>query len=124
MVENLPQATWHNDFPLSLPNCLGIYLLSQTARRYVTVLLSGEGADEVFGGYRRFYYAAWLERLAPIPGLIRLSGLDRKLPRYDGLDQTMVGLSAFGDPALIERVDPDFSLAEALAPRLEIRSEE
>jgi len=33
MIEHLARATWHFDFPLSLPNCLGIYLLSQVARR-------------------------------------------------------------------------------------------
>jgi asparagine synthase (glutamine-hydrolysing) len=119
MVESLPWATWHNDFPLGMPNCLGIYRLSQTARRHVTVLLSGEGADEVFGGYRRFYYAAWLARLHRIPGLVRLSRLERKLPRYGGLEETLVGLSAFADPAMISRVYPDFSLDQALAPRLE-----
>jgi asparagine synthetase B (glutamine-hydrolysing) len=120
MVENLPQVTWHNDFPLGLPNCLGIYLLAQTARRYVSVLLSGEGADEVFGGYRRFYYAAWLARLGRIPGLLRLSGLERKLPQYGGLEQTVVGLSAFGNPALIGRIYPAFSLEQALVSRLDI----
>ena len=37
------------------PNSVGIWLLAQRAREFVTVLLSGEGADEVFGGYTRFY---------------------------------------------------------------------
>jgi asparagine synthase (glutamine-hydrolysing) len=95
-------------------------LLSQHAREYVTVLLSGEGADEVFGGYRRFYIAAWLTRLGCIPGLVKLSGLERTLPRLESIDETLVGLSAFGEPALIERIYPDFSLKEALASRIDI----
>ena len=53
--EHIVKATWHLEEPISHPNSIGIYLLAQRARDYVTVLLSGEGADEVFGGYARFY---------------------------------------------------------------------
>ena len=50
----LEQATWHMDQPISHPNSLGLWQLARQARDRVTVLLSGEGADEVFGGYTRF----------------------------------------------------------------------
>jgi len=50
----LAQATWHMDQPISHPNSLGLWLLAQRSRERVTVLLSGEGADEVFAGYTRF----------------------------------------------------------------------
>lgn len=50
----LARATWHMDQPISHPNSLGLWLLAQQSRDRVTVLLSGEGADEVFGGYARF----------------------------------------------------------------------
>jgi asparagine synthase (glutamine-hydrolysing) len=123
MLDNLKQATWHYDFPLSLPNCLGIYLLSQRAREYVTVLLSGEGADEVFGGYGRYYLAAWLLRLRRIPGLVRLSGLERTVRRFESVEKTLVGLSAFGEPKLIQRIYPDFSLSQALESRIGIWDE-
>lgn len=53
--ENIENATWHFEAPLNHPNTVAIYKLSQKAKEYVTVLLSGEGADEVFGGYTRFY---------------------------------------------------------------------
>jgi asparagine synthase (glutamine-hydrolysing) len=120
MLKHLKQATWHYDFPLSLPNSLGIYLLSQCARKYVTVLLSGEGADEVFGGYRRCYLAAWLLRLGRIPGLVRLSGLERTLQRFESIEETLLGLSAFGEPELVQRIYPEFSLKKALASRIDI----
>jgi asparagine synthase (glutamine-hydrolysing) len=120
MLKHLKRATWHYDFPLSLPNCLGIYLLSQHAREYVTVLLSGEGADEVFGGYRRFYIAAWLSRLRHIPGLVGLSGLEQSMRRFKTIDETLVGLSAFGEPELIHRIYADFNLKHALASRIDI----
>jgi len=44
--DTLQQATWHFEQPLNHPNTIGIYLLSQEAKKHVTVLLSGEGADE------------------------------------------------------------------------------
>lgn len=54
-LDNIEKATWHFESPLNHPNTIAIYLLSQSAKEYVTVLLSGEGADEIFGGYRRYY---------------------------------------------------------------------
>lgn len=53
----LQRATWHMDQPISHPNSLALWLLARHSRQQVTVLLSGEGADEVFGGYSRFVTA-------------------------------------------------------------------
>jgi asparagine synthase (glutamine-hydrolysing) len=53
--QQIAKATWHLEEPIGHPNSIGIFLLAQKAKDYVTVLLSGEGADEVFGGYARFY---------------------------------------------------------------------
>ena len=50
----LERAAWHMDQPISHPNSLGIWQLARQSRERVTVMLSGEGADEVFGGYTRF----------------------------------------------------------------------
>lgn len=56
-VDALDAASWHMDQPISQPNSLALWRLAQQARDRVTVLLSGEGADEVFAGYRRFLIA-------------------------------------------------------------------
>ncbi len=53
--ENLYKATWHLDQPIHLPNTIAIKMLSERAKPLVTVLLSGEGADELFAGYTRFF---------------------------------------------------------------------
>jgi asparagine synthase (glutamine-hydrolysing) len=59
------------DHPISDPACLPTYLLAQEARKKVKVVLTGEGADEIFGGYHRY----WKENLASkfnnsIPGKV------------------------------------------------------
>ncbi len=59
-LEPLDRAAWHMDQPISHPNSLGIWMLARQARDHATVLLSGEGADEVFGGYSRFLKASQL----------------------------------------------------------------
>ena len=64
----LPRTTELSDLPLSLPNSVAYYLISRVAREQgVIVLLSGEGADELFGGYRWAYRRTLrLHRLLPI----------------------------------------------------------
>ena len=53
VMNALDAASWHMDQPISHPNSLALWLLAERSRQDVTVLLSGEGADELFGGYRR-----------------------------------------------------------------------
>lgn len=50
----LPIATYHLDEPVSYPNTIPMMILAKKARKYVKVLLSGEGGDEIFGGYLRY----------------------------------------------------------------------
>lgn len=47
----LTTLPWHTDEPLADPTCIPVYLLSKMAREDVKVVLSGEGADEIFAGY-------------------------------------------------------------------------
>ena len=52
--ELLPKMVWHNDEPLDFANSIHIFALSRLARQYVKVVLTGEGADELFAGYPRY----------------------------------------------------------------------
>jgi asparagine synthase (glutamine-hydrolysing) len=51
----LPKLIYHADEPLADPAILPTYLISQVARKRVKVVLSGEGGDEAFAGYDRYY---------------------------------------------------------------------
>ena len=50
-MEELPKIIWHMDDPLADPAAIPLYFVAREARKQVTVVLSGEGADELFGGY-------------------------------------------------------------------------
>jgi asparagine synthase (glutamine-hydrolysing) len=66
VVSLLPHLLWHMDEPLSDTAFITTYLVSQFARRDVTVILSGVGGDELFGGYRRYlgnHYQTYFDRL-------------------------------------------------------------
>lgn len=51
----LPKVIYHLDEPLVHPNTVPMYILAKEARKYTKVLLTGEGADEVFYGYNRYF---------------------------------------------------------------------
>src|SRR5881296_235984 len=59
----LPRLVWHEDEPITFPSSVPLYFVSRLAREHVKVVLTGEGADELFLGYNRYRVTAWNERL-------------------------------------------------------------
>jgi len=70
-IEVLPRLMWHYDEPMADSSALPTWYVSELTRRHVTVALSGDGGDELFGGYPR-YLAVWLaEGFDRLPALLR-----------------------------------------------------
>ena len=85
----LPQLVWHEDEPITFPSSIPLHFVSRLAREHVKVVLTGEGADELFLGYPRHWVTAWNERLgrvywASVPGALRgkVTRLAQSLPRW------------------------------------------
>jgi asparagine synthase (glutamine-hydrolysing) len=55
----LPKLVWHEDEPIAHPSSVPLYFVSSLARRHVTVVLTGEGSDELLAGYGRYPRIAW-----------------------------------------------------------------
>lgn len=53
-IKTLPEVAWHLDEPIADAATIPTYLMSKETKKKVTVVLSGEGSDEIFGGYERF----------------------------------------------------------------------
>ncbi|GAE94039.1 asparagine synthetase [Gracilibacillus boraciitolerans JCM 21714] len=66
-VAKLPKIMWHMDDPLADPACVPLYFVAREAKKHVTVVLSGEGADELFGGYNIYHEPESLRVFDSIP---------------------------------------------------------
>ena len=63
----LPKAVWHFDEPVADPAAIGLYFVAREAKKHVKVVLSGEGADELFGGYNIYLEPFARNKIAWIP---------------------------------------------------------
>ena len=69
--ESIPHIQYHMDEPLADPSAIALYFVSQTAAKHVKVSMSGEGADEFFGGYNIYREPFALEPMQKIPKALR-----------------------------------------------------
>ncbi len=67
----VPALAWHYGEPFADPVAIPTYLLAAEARRHVTVVLTGDGGDELFFGYRRHAAARLAAALDGVPGPLR-----------------------------------------------------
>lgn len=107
---SLDDASWHMDQPIGHPNSLALWLLAARAREHVTVLLSGEGADELFGGYGRF--AAAID-----------AGSEAPLRRERGVIESFILATAFHSETRLARLRPEADLRPAMERRRAIFEE-
>lgn len=85
-LDLLPEIVWQSEELTADSSMLALYRLAQRARREVKVVLTGDGADELFGGYSTYIAT-------------RLSGLYRRVPRFlrEGLVRPIVRLLPVSD---------------------------
>ena len=75
---------WHMDEPVSNHIQPATYLLAKFAKPEITVALGGDGGDELFGGYDRYWYWAMMERLRSLPSWLRSSFVLQAMARVTG----------------------------------------
>ena len=84
--EGLAKIQYHMDEPLADPSAAALYFVSQEACKHVKGVLSGEGADEIFGGYNIYREPLSLRPITILPKPLRraLAAIAAKLPAFKG----------------------------------------
>jgi len=81
----LPRLVWHEDEPIAHPSSVPLYFVSRLAREHVTVVLTGEGSDELLAGYGKYPRALWNWRLGGayslvVPAAVRSAVVQHVVP--------------------------------------------
>jgi asparagine synthase (glutamine-hydrolysing) len=86
--DNIPKIQYHMDEPLADPSCIALYFVCNTAAKHLKVVLSGEGADEIFGGYNIYKEPSSVPAYNIIPRPLRrgIGKLAEKLPKKSGVN--------------------------------------
>lgn len=82
----IPKVQYHMDEPLADPSAIALYFVSQTAAKHVKTAMSGEGADELFGGYNIYREPHDLLPLTRLPKPLRkgMGAVAKRLPNMKG----------------------------------------
>jgi asparagine synthase (glutamine-hydrolysing) len=100
-----PRLTWNRDAPISEPADIAVFRLAEDARQHVKVALSGEGSDELFGGYPKYRFAGASVRAGLMPSAIRtpvLTTFERALPAR--ANRLRIAARAMAAPSTTDRV--------------------
>jgi asparagine synthase (glutamine-hydrolysing) len=96
--EYLSRLIWHLDEPVSDLSSIGFLALCELAASHITVALTGQGADELFAGYRKHRVASLAEQWQRLPDIVRSGGASL-LRRGPGLSERLVDALEASDPA-------------------------
>ena len=97
----LPKLLWHEDEPIAHPSSVPLYFVSAMAKQHVTVVLTGEGSDELLAGYGRYPRILWNWRAGRIydtalPGNLRSAIAEHVVPRLPPRLARLAGRSFLG----------------------------
>lgn len=92
---NFEDIQYHMDEPQSNPSSVPLYFLAKLAKEHVTVVLSGEGADEIYAGYEWYDETPMMRKYKKLPKCIRVCAakISSKLPYFKGHDFILRGSS-------------------------------
>jgi len=104
----LPKLIWHEDEPICWPSSISLYYVSKLAAEHVKVVLTGEGADELFAGYERYRYytmfSRWLPAWRALPGGTReaMNAWVQTSPLLSATARRKLGHTFIGRPDTLE----------------------
>ena len=84
--DSIETVMYYMDEPLADPSCIALYFVDQLAAEQIKVVLSGEGADEFFGGYNIYHEPLSLKHYQKLPKALRkgLAAIAKKMPAMKG----------------------------------------
>ena len=126
--EHLKKATYHMDAPIVHGGCVFLMLLCQEIKNHTKVVLTGEGADELFAGYQR-YVPTWQNNIAQllrkihvpnkfVPALWKLKGLKHFMS-----DDLIYYSHKYNDPASYENIFSHLSQSSSYRKSVSSRSD-
>jgi asparagine synthase (glutamine-hydrolysing) len=121
--EDLTRMVWHLDEPVADQAAIPTYLIARVASQHVKVVLTGEGADELFGGYPRYRWFRRAARLDGLPKWLRTAAAvsarhaasplgfgnkaDLLLAPRTALERHLAWIGIFGDAEINDLLVPD-----------------
>lgn len=119
VIGNYERALWYADSVIGRPNSIGLMLLTQEARKYVTVLLSGEGSDELLGGYYMFTQGKEISRRLKSESEIVVETVKNQPETVHDFAEYAVISQQKTNSELCKSILPEYDAGEILEKRVE-----